>query len=766
MEYQQGSYSQGNLQEEEIHLRDYWRVIMKYRWSIFTLFTIIVITVAITTFKMIPVYKSTAKILIDSDNPNILSIEEVVSLNARDMNYFQTQYKILQSRSLAKAVIDTVKLANHPEYAVDEEEKKNLLVSLKETVKGFIISTLLPSPEETIEEPSPEELQARQDARLIDAFLKNLQIEPTRNSNLVDISFLSEDPKLAATVANTLAEQYIQHNLRLKYDAAIDASGWLNQHVGELKQKVQNTEEALHSYKEQNEIVSLEEKQNIIVQKLSELNTAVTEAKTKRISLETVYNQINKYKNNKEMIQSLPSVINNSLIQKLKTDYITMLSEYDRETQKFGPKHPHIIKIKSQLETMQNRLDSEVQKIVNSTKTEYEIALAQENVLVEALNDQKKEALELNKKAIQYNVLKRDAESNQQMFEVVLNRLKETDLTRGLKSSNVRIVDRAEVPELAIKPKKKLNIMLAAVIGLFMGIGLAFFFEYLDNTIKTPEDLKRYLDLSFLGPVPHMDSAELKGVNTPELITLHKSKSHISEAYKGLRTNIMFSFSDTEPKCLLVTSASPSEGKTITCVNLAITMAQSGAKVVVIDCDMRKPRLHRILKSKNEKGISNYLIGQCSMKDIIQAGPTENLSIITCGQRPPNPSELLVSPNLKNAFIELKAQFDMILIDSPPVVAVTDSVIISRLVDGVSLVIHGGTTSREVVMRARDLLQNANAHLLGAIINNIDIAKRSYYYYYQYYYYQYYGDDEKSVNKIHKKRKKRASSTTSTTTEV
>lgn len=742
-----------SFQEEEIHLRDYWRVVMKYRWTVVTLFIIVFVTVAIATFSAEPVYKATAQILIDKENPNVLSIQEVMSLDAQDLDYYQTQYKILQSRSLTRAVIKAMDLAHHKEFDSTQQEKgliATVASSIRESLSS-LLHTFFPSRPDSSATATltPQEIRDREEGRLIDAFLDKLQVEPIRNSHLVNISFLAHDPTLTARVVNVLADQYIQHNLKLKFEASMDASEWLNRNVGELKKKVETSEEALHSYKEENKIVSLEEKQDIIVQKLSELNTAVTDAKTKRIRLETLYNQANKFKASGEMLESLPSVMNNPLIQELKKDYISLLAEYNRESKQYGSKHPHIIKISSQLTSLKNRIQSEVQKIANSIKTEYEIAVAQEQVLIEALNEQKEEALELNKKAIQYNVLKRDAESNQQMFEVVLNRLKETDLTRGLKNSNIRIIDRAEVPEFPIKPNKKLNLLLGAIVGLFAGIGLSFFFEYLDNTIKTPEDLKRYLNLTFLGPVPHLDLSETEGLPCPEMIALHKPKSHTSEAYKGLRTSVLFSFPDHDPKALLITSASPSEGKTITSTNLAITMAQGGSRVVMIDCDMRKPRLHRLLNMKNEKGISNLLIGQCPIEDVLQNGPVDNLKIITCGHRPPNPSELLVSDNLKNILTELKKRFDHIIIDSPPLVAVTDSVIISRIVDGVILVIHGGVTSREVIKRGYDLLKNVNAPMLGGIINNIDLGKRSYYYYYQYYYYQYYGDGE---TKTHKRR--------------
>ncbi|MEW6378543.1 MAG: polysaccharide biosynthesis tyrosine autokinase [bacterium] len=742
MEYQQSS-----LYEEEIHLRDYWRVIVKYRWTVITLFTISLITVAIVTFHTRPVYKSTVQVLIDKENPNILSIKEVMSLDAQDLDYYQTQYKILQSRSLAKVVIDTLALARHREFIGHrgDENNQGLLAAIGNSIKKPLISLMPLSVARTNATItlSPEEMREREESCLIDAFLGKLHVEPIRNSHLVNISFMAHDPVLATRVVNTLADQYIQHNLQLKYEASMNASDWLNQNVGELKKKVEASEEALHSYKEQNKIVSLEEKQNIIVQKLSELNSAVTEAKTKRIRLETLYDQAKKCKENEEMLESLPSVMNNSLIQELKKDYIALLGEYNRESKQYGAKHPNIMKISSQIQTLEKKINSEVQKIVNSIKTEYEIAVAQEGILLQALNEQKEEALDLNKKAIQYNVLKRDAESNQQMFEVVLNRLKETDLTRGLKNSNIRIIDRAEVPDKPIKPNKKLNLLLGAIVGLFAGIGLSFFLEYLDNTIKTPEDVKRYLHIPLLATVPHLVIKETRESPCPELITLNNPKSHTSETYKTLRTSILFSFPESNSKALLITSVNPMEGKSITSANLAITMAQGGSRVVIIDGDMRKPRLHRLMNLKNEQGISNLLTGQCLLEETLHDGPIPNLTIITCGQLPPNPSELLVSPNLKEILEKLKRQYDYIIIDSPPLVAVTDAVIISRIVDGVALVIHGGATSKEDIMQGRDLLQNANAPLLGVIINNIDLGKRSRYYYYNY---RYYGDDKASKN--------------------
>ncbi len=740
MEYQQ-THPQESFKEEEgnVNLRDYWRVILIYRWTIITIFIIVTMVGFIHTYKMSPIYKATAKIQIKVGNPNIVSIKEVISIDAQyDWNYHQTQYDILKSCSMAKAVIDALDLKHHKEFVSNENK------STAQKTTAY----------------SPEELKARHESNLIGVVRSNLLIEPIRNSNTVNISYTSHDPSLAAKVANAFAEQYIQYNLQLKHKASKEASHWLNEQVGDLKKKVKDSHEALYAYKEQNQILSLEEKQNIIIQELSKLNNTYIEAKTKRIGLETLYNQSQKFKSSRrnrrnvkyqEAIESLPTVINNALIQSLKISYISLLSEFNRESKKYGPKHPHIIQIDSKLKVIEKKINSEATKIVNSIKTEYEIALAQEKVLLNALNEQKKEALELTKKAILYNVLKVDVENNKHMFDVVLNRLKETDLTSGLTTSNVRIIDKAFIPKAPIKPNKKANLMLAAIIGLFMGIGAAFFLEYLDNTIKTPKDLKRYLDLSFLGLIPHMDTSRIKEVSNPALISLHRSQSHFNEAYKSLQTSIMFSFPNTTSKSILITSTLSSEGKSLTCANLAVTIAQSGAKVVIIDGDMRKARLFHLFKLNNQKGLSNLLIGQCTMEEVLQKGPVPNLSIITSGHHPSNPPELLVSPSLKKVIDELKIRYDLIIIDSPPIVPLTDSVIISNIVDGVALVIHGGVTDSEVILQGLDFLKKSNARILGAIINNIDLTKRGRYYYYKYYYYHYYGNEEMRTKKRSKK---------------
>lgn len=736
------------IPEEEKHLRDYWRIISKRRWTTITVFLIIFITATIITLRQIPVYQATTKLQIDSENPNVIKIEEVMNLSPSDRDYNQTQFKLLQSRSLAVAVIKKLELDKSPEFvSLQEKGHLGILDSLTPLRLLSSILSLLKNKKHLDSFITPEEEEIAQMSKLVNSFLNRIKVEPERNTRLVNVSFSGKYPKIITEVTNTLARLFIEHNQQLKFAASTEAIEWLDKHLAQLKKKVEESEAELHRYKEKNNIVSLEEKQNIIVQRLSDLNAAVTNAKTERIKLETLYNQIKKYADKDAVIESLPAVIRNSLIQDLKTKYITLQAEYNQISQKFGKKHPYIIEISSKMEVIYEKIQSEVNKIINSIKTEYDIALAEESVLREALEEQKKEAMDLNQKAILYGVLKREAESNKQVFNVVLDRLKETDLTRGLKLSNIRIIDRAEVPIHPIKPNKRLNILLSAIAGLMAGIGLALFFEYLDDTVKTPEDLKRYLNLTFLGPIPHFDFNQNKMQKYPELVTFNDPKSQISEAYKGLRTSILFSIPGEGGKSILITSAGTGEGKSITLANLAITLAQAGNRVCIVDCDMRKPRIHKLFNLSNEIGTSSLLIGQATVEEIMQDSFFPGLKIIPCGHRPPNPSELLGSCQMKDLIQSLKKSYDYILIDSPPIVAVTDSVLLSRLVDGACIVIKGGDTSKEIIKRSVDLLRNVRAHILGAAINDIDIAKKSYYYHY---YYSYYGDDGDG----HKKDKK------------
>lgn len=753
--------------QEEVRLQDYWRILKKRQWVIITFFVIIVVSVTITTFLSSPTYKGTTRILIEKDTPNILSFQEVLAFDTSDTDYYQTQYTILKSRSLARAVLEQLGMLQQAEIENAGFSVRGLLNEVL-----FLVG---------LKEPLTDEAKQRLvEQQRIDNFLNDtISIEPIKGSWLVDISAVSKNPELAARIANMLVETYIKQTLGSKLSASKDAAGWLEEQLKTSQKKVAESEAALLAYKEKYGIISFEDRQNIVTQKLSELNTAVNNARIKRIGVEAQYRQIQEYLRGEatastsetiSKLETLSQVINNPFIQNLKAELSNLEVDQSELLKKFRSKHPNVIAVQSQINSIRSRINAEVRQIITSIKNEYELALAQEEEMRAALEEQKQEALDLNQKAISYAVLEREAESNKRVYDTLLQRTKETNVTEQLETINIRVIDQASVPTYPIAPRKKLNIFLAMIVGLVGGAALAFFFEFLDNTIKSPDDIQHYLNMPFLGFIPkvaYLGNGNGNGVpahrgkpNPVDTVVALDPKSTVSEAYRSLRTNVMFSSLEHGP-VLLVTSAGPTEGKSITVANLAITMAQSGSKTLIIDCDLRKPRMHRIFNIPGSTdGITEMIVnlGSNGMKVAVKRTKIENLDIIPCGQIPPNPSELLSSERTKFLIQALSKKYDRILIDSPPVNVVTDPVILSQIVDGVVLIVRAGQTSRDVARRARDQLLAVKARLLGGVLNSVDLQK-DHYYYYSYYHNYYYQENDDENGKPTSGRHKIASNT-------
>ena len=747
--------------QEEVRLQDHLRILKKRQWVIITFFVIIVVGVTIATLLSSPIYKGTTRILIEKDTPNILSFQEVLAFDTSDTDYYQTQYTILKSRSLAKAVLEQLGML--------EGEEASSGFSVRRAVDELLLLAGL-------KEPLTDEAKQRlKEQQRIDNFLNRvISIEPIKGSWLVDISAVSKHPERAARIANALVEMYIKHSLESKLSASKDAAGWLEGQLQASQQKVAESEAALLAYKEKYGIISFEDRQNIVTQKLSELNTAVNNARIKRIGVEAQYRQIQEYLNAEASassaeaivkLETLSQVINNPFIQNLKVELSNLEVEQSELLKKFRPKHPNVIAVHSQIASVRQRISAEVRQIITSIKNEYELALAQEEEMLAALEEHKQEALDLNQKAITYAVLEREAESNKRVYDTLLQRTKETSVTEQLETINIRVVDPAEVPNYPIAPRKKLNLFLAIIVGLVGGTALAFFFEFLDNSIKSPDDIQHYLSIPFLGFIPRVAyngnsngngsvPAHRGKPNPVDTVVALDPKSTVSEAYRSLRTNVMFSSLEHGP-VLLVTSAGPTEGKSITVANLAITMAQSGSKTLIIDCDLRKPRMHRIFNIPgNTDGITEMIVnlGSNGMRVAVKRTKIENLDIIPCGQIPPNPSELLSSDRAKFLIQALSKKYDRILIDSPPVNVVTDPVILSQIVDGVLLIVRAGQTSRDVARRARDQLLAVKARVIGGVLNSVDMQK-DHYYYYSYYHNYYYQEKDEETNEQPKRRK-------------
>ncbi|MBM4277980.1 MAG: polysaccharide biosynthesis tyrosine autokinase [Deltaproteobacteria bacterium] len=724
-------------EEKEVNLRDYWKVIQKRRWTIIAFFLIVLITTSVATFTMEPIYRGTTTIQINKENPQIVDFKEIFAVNTMDMDYYQTQYKLLESRTLAKRIIQTLKLGEHPEFLPKPETpfqkwKSNFFSS----IFGFF-------------SPSNQNIHAEEgsvgddkESNLINPFLGKLKIEPIRNSRLVKIHFDSRFPELSAKVPNILAATFIQQSLENRFVNTEKAREWLIRQLEGLKAKVERAEEALQSFGSKHDIISLEEKENVIMQRLTELNEILTKAESDRIAKEALYNQV-KDRN----IDAIPAILENRLIMDLKQTLIHLEAQYMKLSKTFKPGYPEMARLKNQMETVQKRIDSEINKIITGIRNDYESSLRRETLLRQSFEKQKVRVTKMKEKAIQYNILKREADTNKELYAGLLQKMKEAGVSAGITASNIQIVDQAEWPANPYKPNKRLNLLLAAVVGLFLGVGLAFFFEYLDNTVKTPEEVEQMIRLPSFGMVPEISYERKKrlesGTSCPvELVTFGHPKSMLSEAYRSIRTSILLSFSERPPKRIAITSPNPTEGKTTTVINTAIALSQTGAQVIVVDSDLRKPKVHKIFNGEDGMGLSNFLSGHTDLESVIRKTEIPNLFYIAAGPLPPNPSELIGSNLFKGMMESLGEKFDHIVIDCYPVLGFADTIILSTVVDGVILVVWGGKTPRETLHRAKEVLFQVNAKILGVVINRVNIHRSDYgYYYYRYHYY--YGKEGK-----------------------
>jgi capsular exopolysaccharide synthesis family protein len=726
--------------EEVPHLLDYMHVILKRRWVVLSCLLIVFTTVAIGTLKKKPIYEGKVLIEINPEQPNVLNFQEVLQLTSVDIeSYRETQYKVLQSRTLAEHVIDGLKLCRYPEFY-----KGSLLFGLIQVVPDKIPSASDP-------EPPDRSMDAYRNT--VKHFIDNIDVSPVRRSNLVELSFYSENAELAARIANQLSTDYIDQNLQVKWDEANKASEWLSGKLVGLKAKLEKSDDALQSYARANSIIFVEEKQNLVNERLKQLQEEYTKAQALRFQKESLYNLVQAGR-----VQDLPGVLSNGLIQNLATRLAELERDYAQLTATVKPEYPKAIALKKQIDAMQASLDRQKKALGENIVDDYRSALANEKYLAQALDEQKKEVNDVAEKSIQYNILKREVDANKQLYEGLLTRMKEATVSAGLTASNVRIVDTAQVPKAPVKPRVALNLALGIVLGAAFGVGLAFLQEYLDNTLKTPDEVERLLRLPSLGLLPdYSPDGTGKGSDKGLATVKHGSDGAIApavqtgreavEAYRSLRTSILLS-AHPVPKMLLITSAVPSEGKTTITVNLGAMLASLGSKVVIVDCDMRKPSCHRSTGVENKPGFVQCLTGHVELADAILPVPgVPNLSVIPCGPIPPNPAEVLSSPVTPELLNKLRSQFEYVLVDSPPLLTVSDSRILSTLTDAVVLVTRAYGTPYDVVRRARELLYHTGARILGVALNSVDVHKQGGYGYgngYGYYRYGYgygYGQD-------------------------
>jgi succinoglycan biosynthesis transport protein ExoP len=727
------------------HMLDYLRVLSKRRWTAASAFLLVVAGVGIYTWTVTPVYEATVKLMIEDERPRVVVFKDAIDQDRDKIDYQQTQVAILQSRGLAKRTLATLKLWTHPEFSGARDAHPGRLKRLFNRAADLgngLIATLSKSkakpaaPEVPAEAKPADGPETSLEAQAIDAFLARLTVAPIRNSRMVVVRFMSENPKLAADVANTLADSYAKQNVEFKTVASNEAVDWLGSQLEEQRKKVEASQAALQRYREQTESVSADGRENTVEQKLNELNLALTRAKTDRILKEALFKQVQDIQNQHGNIDAVPAILTNGFVQTLKTQLGEMQREQAQIRAVLGERHPDMVRLKQSIEATQARLQAEIQKVVGALEHDYLAARAEEEALAGAVEGQRREALVMRRKQIEYDALDHAAASDRQIFETLLQRTKETGVSGQGVGSNIRVIDTAEVPRSPVSPRKQLNLLLAIFGGAVLAVGFAFFIDYLDKSIQTPDELKRQLRLPCLGLVP--STREPK--HHQALLLSNGVPPRFKEAFGMIRTNVLFASTKQEIRSILVTSTGPNEGKTVVATNLAIALAQTGRRVLLVDGDMRRPAIHVALGEELAPGLSDVASGRTPLSTTTRETSIPGLWVLTAGTTPRNPAELLSSPRLQELLASLTRDFAWVIVDSPPVMAVTDASLIANLVGGVLFVVAAEQTMGPIAINALDQLDGANAAFVGAVLNRVDLERNAFFYssYYRAEYGKYY----------------------------
>ncbi len=718
---------------QEPLLRTYWRVLLKRRWTVITTLVVVVALALLISLRMTPLYEASGRIVIYREASDVLGFKDLGASSTEDWDYnvaLDTQVRVLRSETLAAQVIQKLELDRNPVFA------------------GALV---------TAADAPPLSADPAREAALLGAYRGALNVSTVPRTRIVEIRFLSPDPKLAADAVNALAQVYTEHNYKTRFEAMVQTSEWLSKQLADLRLKVETSQERLVRYQREHNILGLDEKQNITTAKLDELNRELTSAQADRIQKEARY-QLTLI-GSPELVAHLEP---GSLLEKLRARQAELKDQLAKMTTEFGAAYPKVMELNNQLLQTEASVQEEVLKIGSRIKVDFATAAQREKMLHAALESQKQEANLLNEDSIQFNILKRDVETNRELYEGLLQKLKEAGVSAGLRSSNVRMMDPARVPLAPSRPNIPLNTALGLLLGLAGGIVIVFVQEALDNTIRTPESVESVAALPSLAVVPWQ--AATNGHATartrlrrmflrPEpktqsqddsmaLATQTHPKSHLAEAFRALRTSILLSSLHNPPKVLLVTSPMAGDGKTTVSTNCAIVLAQKGARVLLVDADLRRPSVNRCFGLHPTRGLSNVLTSGDSPESVILPAPdVPSLFILPAGPCPPRPAELLDSDLMRSHLKTWREQYDHIVIDTPPILAVTDGVALSVEADAVILVVRSGKTTKEAIHSARNLLFQVNAKLQGVVLNGLNPSSPDGDYYYYYYHGSRYGSE-------------------------
>ena len=713
--------------EDIIDLKEYWHILMRRRWTIILSAMLAVILAVIATFNATPIYRSTLLMQIDRQANQVVDYGNVMPEERSffaSQDFYTTQYELLKSRSLGRRVIDQLGLELIEEK--NEDEGPSFLSEVKSSIKDLIASfSGAQADEKEVPMVDKDVIKRKMEE---DLFLANLSIEPVRDSKLVKISFDSPSATEAAAVANAVANNFVNLNLERRFDASAYAKKFLEEQLEQMRATLEGSEKRFVAYAREREIVNLDDRLEIMLNKLREMNSQLVSAEADRIEAESEY---------QELLESssggAPDVLASQLVESLKERRSELQAQYQDNLEIYKPGYPKMQQLQRQINELTDEIARETASISGSVKARFEAKVREEAKLRQRIREIKEEALALQDRSTDYETLRREVETNRELYDGLLQRMKEVGVAAGVGENNVSIVDAAAIPLGPYKPSLTKNLAIALALGLFLGVGLAFLLETLDDTIKTADDVERRVGAPVLSLVPHASAREV-GLSEKEipLIVFKDPKSAVAEAIRSLRTSLLFSTADGAPRILHFTSSNPSEGKTTTAISTAIAFAQAGGKVLLIDADLRNPSLHRAFSLPNALGLTNHLAGDAEPADIAQPTQVTRLFAITSGPLPPNPVELLSTAKMVDLLSLSVERFDHVVIDGPPVIGLADALVLANLARATIFVVEPGVTRTKQVEGAVKRLYQANARILGAVLTKVGRGGQGYGYGYGY----------------------------------